>query len=168
MEEILYASSGWGDALLVLLTISLSASLPFAECHHVISATWFTIVETASCPSSSALCIWVDSSVSILAVVPRSFWAVSFLGLPRPPCITLLQNASRYDRGCRCLGNWSPSFLFFGSWSHDRVLGWFWDLQLCRCPSLCTGHGCPSRVGPWKESVQLVRCAIVVEGIDIF
>ena len=39
---------------------------------------------TASCPSSASLCFCVESSVSLLSVVSLSFWAVSFLGLPRP------------------------------------------------------------------------------------
>ena len=128
---MVYASSGLVTELLVSILISLSASLPDVEFHYAVVATWFTIVVTVSCPSSTSLCFKVESSVSLLSVVPPSFWAVSFLGLPRffvTPCSKPLADKSLV--GCDRF----PSLLFFGSSSNIRVLGWFWDLQLC--PSL--------------------------------
>jgi len=64
----------------------------------------------------------VYTSCEINFPVPFSV-VVSFLGLPRPPCLTLLQHACRYVHGgCHCRGYRSPSFVS-GSWSEDRVLG---------------------------------------------
>jgi len=44
-----------------------------------------------------------------------------FPGSSAPPCSTLIHTALNYVHACRCLGDRSPSFLFFGSWSDDRL-----------------------------------------------
>ena len=68
----------------------------------------------ASCSSASAL-ICVGPSGASREVVTPSFYAASFLSLPR----TLVQTARRYARAGvlrgRCLGDWSPSSLILAT-----------------------------------------------------
>ena len=108
---------------------------------------------TVSCPSSTSLCFYVESSVSLLSVVPPSFWAVFPLVTP---CSKPLADKSLV--GC----DRSPSFLLFGSWSNIRVLGWFWDLQLCHSSVFSRCHQVGDGVTWFLNPSTIGTCVVTV------
>ena len=89
-------------------------------CPHHFRSSSFTMPSSPHSLPSCSLFRFLPPLPSAFCPLCPSFWGVFILGLPRPfvtPCFKPF--ADKF--GWRCLGERSPFFLLFGSWSNYCV-----------------------------------------------